>query len=175
MFSDPQHNIEQLGLSSGAVVADLGAGLGFYSIEAAKAVAPMGKVYAVDVQKDLLDRLKKEIQKNHLGNIETIAGDLERLGGSKIRESSVDVAIASNILFMLEDKKTFLLEIKRILKKDGRLLLIDWAASFSQMGPHADHVIYKDDAVKLLAGVGFEFDREIHAGAHHYGIIFHKR
>ncbi len=172
MFSDPQHNIEQLGLSDGAIVADLGVGSGFYTFEAAKAVAPTGRVYAIDVQKDMLDRLKREAQRSHIGGIEVFVGDLEKLGGSKLREASCDVVIASNILFMVEDKKNFLLEAKRILKPNGRLLLIDWAASFSQMGPHADHVVYKDDAKKLALAAGFTFDREIHAGAHHYGIIF---
>lgn len=174
MFSDPRHNIEQLGLSDGAVVADLGAGSGFYSIEAARAVAPMGKVYAVDIQRGLLERLKADANKQHVRNIEVIAGDLERLGGSKIKESSCDAAIASNILFMIEDHKSFLLEAKRILKPGGRLLLIDWSASFSQMGPHPDHVVYKDDALKLARSLGLEFEREIHAGHHHYGIIFRK-
>ena len=175
MFSDPKHNIEQLGLSDGNVVADLGAGSGFYTIEAAKAVAPRGRVYAIDVQKDLLERLKKEAERIHVRNIEVLAGDLEKLGGSKLRESSCDVAIASNVLFMLDDKKSFLLEAKRILKLNGRLLVIDWSASFNQMGPHPDHVVYKDEALKMAKSVGFEFDREISAGAHHYGIIMRKR
>lgn len=174
MFSDPRHNIEQLGISDGAVIADLGAGSGFYTIEAARAVLPTGRVYAVDVQKDLLERLKKEAQRQHLSNIEVLSGNLETLGGSKVRESSCDVCIASNILFMLDDKKTFLLEAKRILKSHGRLLLIDWSASFSGMGPHADHVVYKDDAQKMALGIGFVFEKEIHAGTHHYGIIFRK-
>lgn len=175
MFSDPEHNIEQLGLSDGAIVADFGAGSGFYSMEAARAVAPRGKVYAVDAQRDLLDRLKKDAQRQHVRNIEILSGDLEKLGGSKIRENSCDVVIASNILFMLSDKKNFLLEAKRVLKSSGRLLLVDWSASFSGMGPHADHVVYKEDAMKLAVSVGFVFDREIHAGAHHYGIIFRKQ
>jgi hypothetical protein len=75
---------------------------------------------------------------------------------------------------MLDDKKSFLSEARRILKAKGRLLLIDWSGSFSQMGPHPDHVVYKDDAIKLATAAGFFFDREIHAGAHHYGIIFRK-
>lgn len=175
MFSNPQHNIEQLGLSDGMIVADLGAGSGFYTVEAAKAVAPTGKVYAVDVQKDLLERLRKEAVRNHLRNIDVIAGDLEHLGGSKIRESSCNAVIASNVLFMLEDKKTFLTEVKRILKTGGRLLLIDWVASFSGMGPHTNHVVYKDDALKMALGVGFTFEKEINAGGHHYGIIFRKK
>jgi ubiquinone/menaquinone biosynthesis C-methylase UbiE len=175
MFSDPQHNISQLGLSDGLVVADFGAGAGFYAIEAARAVAPSGKVYAIDVQRDLLERLKKDAQRQHIRNIEVLSGDLEKLGGSKIREASCDVVIASNILFMVTDKKNFLLEAKRILKSSGRLLLVDWSASFSGMGPHSDHVIYKDDAVKLALAAGFTMDREINAGTHHYGIIFRKQ
>lgn len=175
MFSDPEHNIEQLGLSDGHIVADFGAGSGFYSILAGKAVAPMGKVYAIDVQKDLLERLKKEAARQGVRNIDVLSGDLEKLGGSKIRESSCDVVIASNVLFMAEDKKSFLLEAKRVLRPLGRLLLIDWSASFSGMGPHSDHVVYKDDAIKLAKEAGFSFDREISAGAHHYGIIFRKQ
>lgn len=174
MFSDPVHNIEQFGLSDGAVVADLGAGSGFYTLAAAKAVAPTGRVYAIDVQRDLLDRIKKEAGRLHLGNVDVLSGDLEKLGGSKIKENSCTAAIASNILFMLSDKKTFFLEAKRILKSSGKLLVVDWAGSFGQMGPHLDHVVYKDDAVKLALAAGFTLDKEISAGAHHYGIIFRK-
>lgn len=175
MFSDPRHNIEQLGISDGMVIADLGSGSGFYSMEAARAVSPMGKVYAVDVQRDLLERLKKEAQASRVRGIDTIVGDLERLGGTRIRDNSCDVAIASNVLFMLEDRKTFLLEAKRILKHKGRILLIDWAASFSHMGPHPEQVVYKDDAMKMLVAAGFAFEREISAGAQHYGIIARKQ
>ena len=175
MFSDPRHNIEQFGLSDGMIVADFGTGSGFYAMEAARAVAPTGKVYAVDLQKDLLERLKSEADKNNLKNVEIISGDLERIGGSKIRDGSCNAVIASNVLFMIEDKKSFLLEAKRILKTGGKLLLVDWSASFSQMGPHVDHVVYKDDVVKLATAAGFAFEKEIHAGAHHYGIIFRKQ
>ena len=174
MFADPRHNIEQLGISDGAIVADFGSGSGFYSLEAALAVAPSGKVYAVDVQRELLERLKEEAKEHHIRNIEIIVGDLEKLGGSKLREGSCDVVIASNILFMIGDKKNFLLEARRVLKPKGRLLGIDWAASFSQMGPQPTHVFYKDDAMKLCKELGFVFDREIHTGAQHYGIIFRK-
>jgi ubiquinone/menaquinone biosynthesis C-methylase UbiE len=174
MFSDPRHNLEQLGLSDGNIVADFGTGSGFYSMEAAKMVAPMGKVYAIDLQRDLLLRLKKHAGEHHLRNIEIMVGDLEKLGGSKLRENSCDVVLASNILFMIGDKKNFLLEAQRVLKPNGRLLVIDWTASFSQMGPHSSYVFYKDDAMKLAHTVGLVFDREIHTGAHHYGIIFRK-
>lgn len=174
MFADPRHNIEQLGISDGAIVADFGSGSGFYSLEAGLAVAPTGKVYSIDVQRELLERLKKEATEHRIRNIEIIVGDLEKLGGSKLRDGSCDVVIASNILFMIGDKKNFLLEARRVLKPKGRLLIIDWSASFSQIGPHPTHVFYKDDALKLAREIGFVFDREIHTGAQHYGIIFRK-
>lgn len=175
MFSDPKQNIAQASFSDGMVVADLGSGSGFYSIEAARAVSPTGKVYAVDIQKDLLERLKNEANRAHVRGIDVICGDLEKLGGTKIREASVDRVIAANILFMIEDKKTFINEIKRILKPKGSVLLVDWAASFSQMGPHPDHVVYKDKAVQLFDEMGFKVEKEISAGSHHYGIIFRKK
>jgi ubiquinone/menaquinone biosynthesis C-methylase UbiE len=174
MFSDPKHNIEQFGLSDGNVVADLGTGSGFYAIEAARVVAPHGRVYAVDVQSDLLTRLRTEAQRNRITNIDILVGNIEHLGGTKIREASVDAVIASNVLFMLDDKKTFLTEAKRILKRNGKLLLVDWSASFSHMGPHPDHVVYKDAARKLAQEVGFVLEKEIDAGSHHYGMIFRK-
>lgn len=174
MFSDPKHNVEQFGLSDGKIVADLGAGSGFYSIEAARVVAPHGRVYAIDIQADLLARLRTEAQRNRITNIDIITGDMEKLGGTKIREASVDAAIASNVLFMLDDKKTFLNEVRRILKAGGKLLLIDWSASFSQMGPHSDHVVYKDAARKLCQDAGLVLEKEIDAGSHHYGMILRK-
>ncbi len=174
MFSDPRHNIDQLHISPNQIVVDMGAGSGHHALWAAKAVAPNGRVVAVDIQRDLLGRLQKEAQKNHIRNLEVVSGDLEMLRGTNLRDGFCDVVIASNILFMIKNKKVFLEEAKRILKPRGRLLVIDWTGSFSSMGPHSDHVLYKDDCVKLVKSVGFEQEEEIHAGSHHYGIIFRK-
>ena len=60
MFSDPEKNIEQFSLGKGMHVADFGTGSGFYALAAAEAVGETGRVYAIDVQKDLLEKLKKE-------------------------------------------------------------------------------------------------------------------
>jgi len=177
MFSDPEKNIEQFSLGKGMYVADFGAGSGFYSFAAAKEVGETGKVYAVDVQKDLLEKLKNEARKmRHLANIEIIWADIEHLGGTRLREGSMDAVIAANIFFQIENKDGACMEIRRILKNNGRALVVDWSASFNNMGPHADHVFSKDAAMKLFEKHGFTLDREIVAsGAQHYGIIFRKK
>jgi ubiquinone/menaquinone biosynthesis C-methylase UbiE len=175
MFSDPEKNVEQLSLGAGNYVADFGAGSGFYSFAAAEAVGASGKVYAIDVQKTLLEKLKNEARNTkHLMNVEIVWGDLEHLGGTRLRENSMDVVIAANVFFMFENKDAPCMEIKRILKKGGRVLLVDWAGSFGSMGPTQDAVLTEPEAKKLFAKHGFTEDREIAAGAQHYGIIFRK-
>ncbi len=175
MFSDPQKNIEQFGLGKGNFVADFGAGSGFYTFSAAEAVGVSGKVYAVDVQKDLLVRLKSEaVNVRHLNNIEIIWADLEHVGGTKLREKSMDAVIVANTFFQLENKDSACLEVKRILKQNGRVLFVDWSSSFGGIGPQPQNVFYEELAKKLFEKNGFKVERDISAGAQHYGIIFRK-
>ncbi|MEO8637734.1 MAG: methyltransferase domain-containing protein [Candidatus Taylorbacteria bacterium] len=174
MFSDPKHNIEQLNLDPGMVVADVGSGSGHYSLEAAKIVGDKGKVYAIDVQKDLLARLKSHAVAEHLHNIEVIWGNAEKPGGTRVKDAFVDFVFVSNILFQVEDKKTFAKEIKRIVKTNGRVLVVDWADSFGGMGPQREHVVTEAKAKELFLSEGLAFERGIQAGAHHYGLVFRK-
>ena len=153
------------------IVADLGAGTGFYSIAASRMV-PSGKVYAVEVQKDFLTTIRNKIAEEHLNNIECILGDIERIGGTKIKDKVADAAIASNVLFQLEDKEKFIEEVKRILKPGGRLLLIDWSDKSTAFPIGFNKVVPKEKAREMFEGKGFVFERDIPAGEHHYGIIF---
>lgn len=170
MFTDPVKNLRALGLRENDIVADLGAGTGFYSI-AAGALVPGGKVYAVELQKDFLETIKNKIKEAHLGNVEIIWGNVEKIGGTKIGDGVADSVIASNILFQVEDKDKFIEEAKRILKSKGRVLLIDWSES-SIMG--GTNIISKDKVRIMFEKKGFVLEREIDAGAHHYGMILRK-
>ena len=171
MFTDPVKNLKTLGLREDAIVADLGAGTGFYSV-AAGHIVRTGKVYAVEIVKDFLETIKNKVKEVHLRNVEIIWGNIEKLGGTKIGDSIVDAVIASNVLFQVEDKKNFILEVKRILKKGGNVLLVDWSES-SVMG--AKIIIPKSRAREMFETEGFVFEREIDAGAHHYGMILKKQ
>ncbi len=175
MFSDPVKNIEQFDLGKGNYVADFGAGSGAYSLAAAQAMGGTGKVYAIDVQKDLLERLKNEAKNTrHLNNIDIVWANLEILGGTRLRENSLDAIIVANTFFQLEKKDNACLEIKRILKPGGRVLFIDWSNSFGGIGPQPQAVFYKEQAEKIFEKHGLQKDRVINAGAQHYGIIFRK-
>ncbi len=173
MFSDPAKNIEALELTRNLVVADLGSGTGFYTIAAAKKIkGGEGRVYSVEVQRELLQHIEELAKKEGLNNIDYIWGNIEKRGGTKIHDKQIDVVIASNVLFQVEDKKGFVDEVKRILKPGGRVLLIEWSESFSGMGPAPAHVINAGAAQTLFEDASFKKTKTIEAGAHHYGIIF---
>lgn len=171
MFTDPLKNLKSFGLKEDNIVADLGAGTGYYSI-AAGSLVPRGKVYAVEVQKDFLETIKNKVREAHLGNVEIIWGNIEKKGGTKIGDNIVDAVIVSNVLFQIEDKDNFILEIKRILKPRGRILLIDWSESSVMSGTN---IVSKERARAMFEKNGFTVEREIDAGAHHYGIILFKQ
>jgi ubiquinone/menaquinone biosynthesis C-methylase UbiE len=174
MFSDPIKNIGQCGIQAGMQIADLGSGSGHYTIAASKALVSTGRVYSVDVQKDLLTKLKNNVTREGLYNVEVVWGDIEKNGGTHLREGTIDLALVCNILFQLGHKEGLVEEVKRILKPGGRVLVIDWSDSFGGIGPHPTMVVSRDTTMDLFEKAGFHLEREIDAGAHHYGMIYKK-
>ncbi len=174
MFSDPTKVVEQCGIQAGMDIADFGAGSGFYSLAASKALVSTGRVYAIDAQKELLTKLKNHAIKEGQYNIEVIWGDLEKIGGTKLREASIDLIFICNVFFQIENKENVLKEAIRILKPRGRVVFVEWSDSFGGIGPHHKSVFKKDTALAFFEKFGFSQDREISAGSHHYGIIFKK-
>lgn len=171
-FSDPQSNVLQLGLREGMKVGDLGAGSGHYAVSAAGIVGESGRVFAVDIQEDILKHVEDFARERGHRNVETIWGNFEKLGGTTLRDQSLDAVILSNTLFQLEHKEGAIAEIKRILKPGGRLLVIDWAGAYGGMGPLPHHVVSEHVAEELFITGGFHKVKDFRAGPHHYSIVF---
>lgn len=171
-FSDPRENVLQLGLRDGMTVADFGTGTGHYARAAAGVVGSSGTVYAVDVQEDILKHLKLNSHEQHLQVIKTVWGDIEKPGGTTLRDRSLDAVILANALFQVEDRAGLLAEIMRVIKPGGKLLVIDWSGSFGGMGPASEHVVPEGEAEKLFTDAGFHKEKSFAGGPHHYGIVF---
>ncbi|HEY4502610.1 MAG TPA: class I SAM-dependent methyltransferase [Candidatus Paceibacterota bacterium] len=172
-FSLPQQIIQALSLREGMYVADFGAGSGHYTLAAARKVND-GKVCAVDIQKNLLSRIKNEASREGLSNVDVVWGDIDEVGGSRLAPHSMDVVILANVLFQIERRGMLVEEVKRVLKPKGRVLLIDWQESFGGVGPEERDVLRKNDAQELFLTAGFTLERDIStiAGDHHYGFVF---
>lgn len=171
-FAHPTRNVAALGIEPGMAVADFGSGSGAYVLAIAEQLQNQGHVYAIDVQQDLLRRIKNDAHKKGYKNVEILWSDLEKPNGSKIASRHLDLVLVSNLLFQLDDKHAPLIEAWRILKPTGTLAVIDWSDSFGGLGPIKKHVVKKEAARELAESAGFEFVREFQAGAHHFGLIF---
>jgi ubiquinone/menaquinone biosynthesis C-methylase UbiE len=168
MFSDPASNLAKLGIGVGMKVVDLGAGSGFYTFVAAEMTGPAGRVYSVDVVKELLERIRSTGATNGLRNIEVVWGNCEKIGGTKLGEAVADRVIASNILFQIEKPDEFILEIKRILKPGGKVLVVDWS-EVSALSPV--NLVTSAKAQMMFEKAGFKVENSFNAGDHHYGLV----
>ena len=171
-FSSPHENVLQLGLREGMKVGDFGAGSGHYARAAAAIVGHSGKVYAIDVQEDILKHLKLNTHDRHKSVIDSVWGDIEKLGGTHLRDASLDAVILANTLFQIENRDGLLAETKRVLKSGGKLMLIDWAGSYGGIGPAPEQVIPEHSAEAFFISGGFHKVKSFRAGPHHYGVIF---
>ena len=172
MFLQPSKTLAVFDLREGMRVADFGAGSGAYAHDASIRVGHTGKVYAIEVQKELLKKLEADIKESHITNIECIWGDIEKKGGVKLADGSMDRVIIANVLFQATDKLGLIDEAKRILKKDGMVLLVDWKDSYGGLGPAPEHVVLQTAATQLFVKRGFTVGEIISVSEHHYGIIF---
>jgi ubiquinone/menaquinone biosynthesis C-methylase UbiE len=171
MFTKPEKCIVQLNLREGMKVADFGAGAGFYTRALSNCVGNTGKVYAIEIQKDLIKKLESEIKDWKASNIDCIWGDVEKKGGTKIADHILDAVVVSNLLFQVEDILGLVDEVKRVLKNGGHVLLIDWESK-EDVNLLPRNFVTEDKAKEFFQSRGFKFVENISVGPHHYGIIF---
>ncbi len=173
-FLHPEKVLAQLGIKEGMRVADFGCGHGYFSIPVAKAVGESGKVFSVDVLSEALEEVRSRAQMENLLNIETLRGNLEVLGGSKVLPDSVDLVVIHNVLFQSQKKADIIKEAGRVLKAGGRLELTDWLLEKKAIGPQEGWRISAEEAKALVESEGLVFAQSFDAGEYHYGLIFVK-
>jgi len=171
-FLNPEEIIKQIDLKQGDQVGDLGCGTGYMSFSASRSVGEKGRIFAVDIQKYVLEQIKKEAQMENIQNIQTVWSDLETQGATDIAQNSLDVVFLVNTLFLVNDKKAVLEESKRILKQAGKILIVDWKPGNTSIGPSADKRVDLANIRQIAQELGFIEEKEINAGKYHFGILF---
>ena len=161
-------------LRPGDTVADFGTGQGFFLPILSELVGPKGRVFACEIQRNLVEAIGETVRTKSLGNVEPLWCDIEAHGGTKIDDQALDVAIMVNTLFQIEDKVTAVKEMSRTLRPGGKLFVVDWSESFGGLGPQPTQVITESNAKDLIEAEGFVFERSYDAGGHHYGLGFRK-
>ena len=168
---NPDDIISELRIANGMIVADFGCGAGYFTIPIAKIVENSGKVYAIDVLNSALEDISSKAKLYGLLNIETMRANIEIVGGTKIKDGSVDFVLLANVLFQCNDYDSVFSEAKRVLKNSGKIVVIDWIPKEIPLGPKFEHCLSEDTMKKLAIKNGLKLVKEIKSGDHHYGMV----
>ncbi len=142
-----------LNVLPGSVVADIGAGSGIFTWPLAKAVGGGGRVYAVDIEKGLVERLARRAGEEKMPHVQAVLGEFT---DPKLPAKEVDLAFIFDVLHHIENRAEYLKNLAQYLKAKGRIAVIDF---HPELGPHKNDPalqVTKDQARAWLAAMGFK-------------------
>ena len=170
-FFSPENVLKTMEINNGVRdIADFGCGYGTFTIPAAKLVK--GKVYAIDIDKNMVKETQRKAKKNKLNNIEAITRDfLEK--GTGLENESVDYVMLFNILHAEEPEK-LLKEAYRILRNNGKIGIIHWNYDNTPRGPSMEIRPKPEQCIEWASSVGFNSPKKYDLKPHHYGIVMSK-
>jgi ubiquinone/menaquinone biosynthesis C-methylase UbiE len=166
-FLNPEKILEKLNLDKKMIAADFGCGSGGWTIPLAKKVK---WVYAIDLLEEPLSALRGKMKMEKIFNIDTLRGNIEKK--TSLISEICDLVLISNVLFQVDDIKGVLEEAKRVIKKGGKILIVDWIRD-NPLTPEIEWVDF--DKVKEIAKeLGLVLKEEFSAGKFHQALIFEK-
>jgi arsenite methyltransferase len=170
-WQKPGEVVEKLGLKPGEAVADLGAGSGYFTLRFAQAVGPTGKVYAVDVDRGMLDNIARRAREAHLKNIQLVLAEPH---DPQLPASSVDMIFICDTLHHISDRTTYYPLLARALQPGGRLVNIDFYKRPLPVGPPVAMKIAKEDLIEEVKPAGFHVVKDFDFLPYQYFLIFQR-
>ncbi len=151
----PDAALDAIGIPSGATVADVGAGVGYMTLRMAKRVGPAGKVYANDVQAEMLERLRDSAASQRLTNVITVLGtDID----PKLPPGQLDLVLMVDVYHELSQPQRMLQKIRESLKPDGRLVLLEYRKEDPTIPIRPDHKMTVLEAKREVEAEGFRLE-----------------
>jgi precorrin-6B methylase 2 len=166
----PSKAIAALNIRPGQIVADIGAGSGYYTVLLAGAVGGRGRVYATDIQPEMLALIKRKIDATSIGNIEVVLGTET---DARLPAGAIDMALMVDVYHELAQPQLFLRSLKRVLKPDGRLVLIEFRKESASVPIREEHKMSVAEARMELEAEGYRFDRVIDVLPWQHILVFH--
>lgn len=174
-FINPLRIIAQMEVAPGSVIVDFGCGAGFFSIPLSRVVGEKGKIYSLDVLPQALESVESQARLLGITNIITKRANLENEGGSGFKKESADWVIIKDMLYQNRKKEIILEEAYRILKPDGKALVVEWDADNIFIGPGKKLRVSTENLTKLIQKQKFSPEKSVKAGNFHYGLIISKK
>ena len=173
-WQKPGRIVKVLDIKPGMTIADIGAGSGYFTRRFAKATGPNGKVYAVDISKDILEYLQNRAKKEGLTNIRTIVGKPDN---PLLPDDSVDLAFFSETTHHIGHRAGFFSKVRASLKPNGRMAIIDFSPEAHGKGwcPHQPSELVPEwQIIREAEDAGFKVDRIYNFVSREYFVVFDK-
>ena len=167
----PEKAILSFNLKPGMLVADVGAGTGFYSLRIAKAVAPGGTVYAEDIQPGMLERLNANAAAQHLENVVTVLGTES---DPRLPPGKLDLVLLVDVYHEFSRPQRMLDRIRDSLKPDGRMVLVEFRKEDPSVPIRPEHKMSVDEVRAEVTPQGYRFEKVVDTLPWQHIIFFRK-
>ena len=168
-YQKPQQVVMALGLRPGEVIADIGAGSGYFTFRLAHHVGDKGKVYAVDVSPDMILYINHRIRELNVNNVVSVLADPD---DPLLPDLSVNRFFFSESWHHIENQKKYLSLVKRMLKPGGEIVMIDFHKRDLPVGPPTQMKIAREDLIKQMENNGFRLTKEHAFLPYQYFLVF---
>ena len=166
-WQNPEEILTKSGVKPGYTFMDIGCGNGFFTLPAARIVGTNGRVFALDINPEYIDQIKKKAASEHLMNLELKTGAAEN---TVLCEGCVDIVFLGIVLHDFTDPFKVLLNVKRMLKPGGRLVNLDWKKEPMDIGPSLRKRFSTQKAEAIIKQAGLNIESQSDVGAYYYMI-----
>jgi ubiquinone/menaquinone biosynthesis C-methylase UbiE len=167
----PDAALDAIGIPRGATMADVGAGAGYFTWRMAERVGPTGKVYANDIQPEMLNLLRKNIAARHLTNVETVLGTED---DPKLPPGQIDLILLVDVYHEFSQPQKMLRKMRDSLKPDGRLVLLEYRKEDPSVPIRPEHKMSVEEVRAEVQPEGFRFEKNLGALPRQHILIFSK-
>lgn len=167
----PDAALDAIGIERGTTVADIGAGAGYFTWRLAERVGAAGKVYANDIQPEMLALLRKNIDARHLTNVETVLGAVD---DPKLPPGRMDLVLLVDVYHEFTEPEKMLRKMRESLKPDGRLVLLEYRKEDPNVPIRPEHKMSVAEVRAEVEPQGYRFEKTLETLPRQHILIFRK-
>ena len=168
-YQKPHEVVHALGLQPGEIVADIGAGSGYFTFHLARHVGDKGKVYAVDVSPDMILHVNRRIREFKMNNVVSVLADSD---DPLLPDQSVNRFFICDVWHHIDNQTKYLSLMKKMLKPGGEVVIIDFHKKEFPVGPPMNMKIAREDVIKRLESNGYRLTKEHTFLRYQYFLVF---
>jgi arsenite methyltransferase len=177
MLDNPQRDLEQkpdeviaaLGIKKNETLADIGAGSGYFSFRFAPKVGDGGRIYAVDINPDMIVHMNQRIRDKKLKNVATV---LSLPDDPLLMDASINRFFICNTYHHIENRPSYIARMKKMLKPGGQIIVVDYKKEALPVGPPPEMKMAREDVIKEMESNGFKLAKEHTFLQYQYFLIF---